>query len=610
MASDTVPAAVPGPGDPADTPQASPQTNQARGFAGLLSAVDPARSAFDLNPTLGTPAQDTTKTESAGSSADYHNTENPQENSTKNSSSTNARQERGVIRAWLLAGAERWRKGGDARLKALDIKKARAAAFQVKEARTVNRSEKIVGGSTNTGTNNQSNAGKTLDNKASKKDSSSGPKNSSDRAKNGPAGRSGNSGAAGSGGGAGGRGTTNGPSGSKTGAGTSGGRSTDTKGAGSPGPSKTDNAKPDKDPKGPKGPTASGGGSKGGEGGKPGPKGPAGRSGKDGNAGDGASNDKTKPGAGPSAGNSKKTAAGDDASKKTDLEKKDGKKDGKTDPAKQAPSKGPENPDKSRTDLTKTDRTKTPGTGKRLNVQPSREAGYRDGTRAATVAAHVSAWRDGTKDGWADTQQAATREKHRLDKAHQQRKQEREKDQPVTGASSADYHPAPAQTAPQTGTQPHAAPVEVTGIDATHIQLGDGAARTHISRGEVRSLRKFQQTLQNKTNTMTRVADATRTLEAHANEQVRKVTTLLEQAKAVKGGDKLVTALTKLEDAAKVQAGHAAEIHKRAVRAAEACKALHANTETRYGGIYKAVVDSPLTAPAEMMFYKEMAHAG
>jgi hypothetical protein len=33
------------------------------------------------------------------------------------------------------------------------------------------------------------------------------------------------------------------------------------------------------------------------------------------------------------------------------------------------------------------------------------------------------------------------------------------------------------------------------------------------------------------------------------------------------------------------------------------------NTEGRYGGIYKAVVDSPETSPAEMKYYREMGYA-
>jgi DNA repair ATPase RecN len=173
-------------------------------------------------------------------------------------------------------------------------------------------------------------------------------------------------------------------------------------------------------------------------------------------------------------------------------------------------------------------------------------------------------------------------------------------------ASSADYQPP---VPPQPDHAPGPQPVPVTGIDATHVHLGDGAARDSISRGEVRTLRRFQQRLDAKTDRLTMVGEATRTLEQHANEQAKQVMELLEQARGVKGGDKLVAALAKLADAAQVQATKASEIYKRAVRSGEACKALHGNAETRYGGIYKAVVDSPETSPAEMNYYREMAHA-
>ncbi|KPC96589.1 hypothetical protein ADL27_02805, partial [Streptomyces sp. NRRL F-6602] len=95
-------------------------------------------------------------------------------------------------------------------------------------------------------------------------------------------------------------------------------------------------------------------------------------------------------------------------------------------------------------------------------------------------------------------------------------------------------------------------------------------------------------------------------LEQHAREQTKQVNELLEQARAVQGGDKVVAALTKLAEAAQVQETKAADIHRRAARSADACQAVHANAETRYGGIYQAVIDSPETSPAELAFYRDM----
>ncbi|QGZ53350.1 hypothetical protein GPZ77_34535 (plasmid) [Streptomyces sp. QHH-9511] len=232
--------------------------------------------------------------------------------------------------------------------------------------------------------------------------------------------------------------------------------------------------------------------------------------------------------------------------------------------------------------------------GKPLGTRTSRETGYRDGTRAARAAAHVQAYRDGVKDGWADTQEAAQREKTALDTAHAARKQQRDKEPAVP--------PTPA--APPKPTRAPATPITVTGIDATSVHLGDGATRTSLTRGEVRTLKGFERRLEDKQRTMQTIAEQTKGLEAHAARQAEKVTQLLEAAKGVKGGEKLVATLVKLEEAAKTQTAQATEITKRAVRAADATAAVHTNARTRYGAIYQAVVDSDETKPAELHFYK------
>src|SRR5690242_1704171 len=123
MASDTVPAAVPGPGDQAGaTPNGSTQPAQPGGLAALFAAVDPARGAdasFDLNPTTSLDGASDSHT-GGGSSAAFHDEDvNGAGTGNGSGNSANTRQERSVIRAWLLAGAERWKKGGDARLERL-----------------------------------------------------------------------------------------------------------------------------------------------------------------------------------------------------------------------------------------------------------------------------------------------------------------------------------------------------------------------------------------------------------------------------------------------------------------------------------------------------------
>jgi hypothetical protein len=624
MASDTVPAAVPGPGDPAGTTPTSNPAPAPRGLAGLLSAVDPARpTGFNLNPTAG--VEETAV--NGASSAEFHTADTDTNTTTgKGNGGKGGRQERSVMRAWLLAGAERWKQGGAARVKRLEMQKARHQANQVKETRTVavNRSGGFLGGGSKaSGGGGNSGGGKSLTSKTSRGSASTGPKNSSGSNRNGSAGRSGGSGGSAGGSGAhggAGRGASGngagrrGPSGNSG----SGSGSRGTKGHGgshNSGTSKPlhgkDNSsghgktqKPNTPKSGATGPKTNATGPKGGSSGstsssgKTGAQGAAGRSGKDGNTG--ASSGKTSTGTGPSTTGSKKDTAGKGGATKVDLAKKPTGK-GSNGAAGQAPAKG--NGTAPGTKLTKTPTGQTPPAAKRTPLQESRETGYRDGTRAAKAVAHVQAYRDGAKDGYRDTSEAAARDKQRLDKAHEDRKQKREKDQAVTGASSADYHPtqSPQQ---QTGPQ-QAQPVQVTGIDATHIHLGDGAARSSMTRGEVRTVKQFERRLESKADTMIRIADAAKAFGERDKERTKAITYLMEQARVVDGGEDVVADLTRLQEAATVREAKAAELLRRSVRGAESTRVLLSNVEARYGGMYKAVVDSPLTKPAETSYYRK-----
>lgn len=584
MATDMVSAAVPGPTDPTES-------DPARGLlASIVAPVGPARRTSDSasEGAIDVPA--------AGmSSADYHGGDTTQQAAGQ---TVTARTEKSVWRAWLLAGAARWGKGGGTANKRLDLKKAEAQAQQVKETRqvTVNRSAGLPGKSGASGA-----GGKSLNSKTSTDRAAKTPKNSS----------SGN-GSAGSGGGSSsGRGSTgsagkSGGAGDKSTGSTKG--STGNGGTGAPKTPKTDGSK------GGTGSTPQGaaGGGKNGTQGPAGSGGKTGSSGKDGGAGnasgissskgkkDGGEPGKTTAAKDGARGKDGKQPAGstgspDGAKPKSDTEtsgtpgKKNAAKPG--DGAKTDPTNKPAPADKA---TSPKDQAGQPE-GNAFTTRESRETGYRDGTRAARTAAHVKAYRDGVKDGWADTTEAAEREKTRLDKAHAERKQAR-KDQPVNETTTSAGHREPQ-------------PIGVKEVTASHVILGDGAAKPSMTRGEVRSLKGFERRLRDKADTMTKAAEGTKALKAHADAQATQATKLLEQAKAVKGGENTVAALTKLADAAKAQAAGADEIHKRAVRAADACTTVLVNAETRYGGIYKAVLDSPLTTPAELTFYKESAHA-
>ncbi|MEU1098814.1 hypothetical protein ABZ389_37135, partial [Streptomyces sp. NPDC005877] len=235
--------------------------------------------------------------------------------------------------------------------------------------------------------------------------------------------------------------------------------------------------------------------------------------------------------------------------------------------------------------------------GKPYDTRESREAGHRDGVRAARIVGHLAAYKDGVKDGWGDQKAVNAQDKARLDQAHADYTKTKRPD----AAPEEDQDMAGGYTA---------TPIEVVSIDAKNIQLGDGADRPVVSRGEVRNFVTFVARLEAKTDVMARVADATKGLAAEAEEQAQEVNRLLEQAKSdtTQAGENVIGKLARLADDAKAQGDKAADVHRRALRAAEACKTLLTNVRTRYEPVFRAVVDSPETRPAELSFYRDRGY--
>ncbi|MFM9780454.1 hypothetical protein [Streptomyces scabiei] len=660
MASDTAPAAASGPNDPAPTPHTP------TGLAGVLAPVQPARqapAAFILDPAgAGAPlAQEAAG--SGASSAAYHAPDTGAGNTGGSRPSTNsAASKEGVFKTILRAAAERWRRGADIHVKRLEMQKARYQAAQVKETRqvVVNRSP----GNTSGGGSGSASGGKSGAGKGNSSGSGSGAqKNSSGGGTkgsgNGGRGTVPGGGSTGSAGGPGSKGTGSGSGTGSGGHGTSGGGKAPASGGKAPG------AGPAGKPSGPKqshaghGQKDSGTGGPSNEGGpgkdrKPssaentgsaGGRGSDGKQGKDGQPGKSTGSSEKTAGEKPNSDrpwkdrtaagqtNDKKTRDGGSSkggtpepaipAKGTDPKQSDPKtndtkagtsKAGAAKPGEGAagsppadPSKKPVTADAGKTGQdpakpgTPTSPTaapkKTPsapgngnGKGKPLDVRASREAGYRDGVRTGRVIAHMGAYRDGVRDGYSDTHEAADRQRQHLDQAHDTRKQQRHTDTKgpeVSAKTSADHHPQP---------------VPVHQVTATHVTFGDGQSRT---RGEVRTLKQYERRLEEKADGMHRIADATKKLQAHAEEQAKTATGLLEQAKAIKGGEKVTSVLSRLVDKATNQARLAGNLQQRALRAAENTTVILANTQTRYGSIYKAVVDSPETKPAELRFYRD-----
>lgn len=237
----------------------------------------------------------------------------------------------------------------------------------------------------------------------------------------------------------------------------------------------------------------------------------------------------------------------------------------------------------------------------KLRTRPAREAGYRDGTRVAAVAGQARAYKDGAVDGWDDRTAADKAEGKKMSDTRARNavrpKQEAPTMKPASG-STVDLAKKPAPAAA-------AEPARVTSVGEKAVDfVADGAART-MSRGEVRTLKAFERRLAEKQTAMGRIAEGSRATRAHAVDMAVRAQRLAEDAKAVKGGAGVVRVLLRLAERAQALRLKAEEIEKQSHRGAEAIKTLAANANTRHGGIYKAVVDSPLTAPAEREFYRD-----
>lgn len=593
MATDTVPAAVPGPPDPPG--RAATGEQPGRGFlASMVAAVEPARpTTFDLNPTTGNsqPAADPDgvldRSAPGVSSASFPGIA---EEAAKGSDPAGARHKKSVWKEMLLAAATRWAKGGGTANKRLDLQKAKAQAHQVKESRTTTvtksgglpvRNSGGSGAGTNKGTGKSGggSAGKGPTNGKTPSNSTSNGTGSNGAGRAGSGGSSGSGGGRGSGGGQGSNGPSSsgrkpnstGPSGSGSGKGTAGpngsgggsGKGTDS--AGSQKTSKGDGT--GSASKGAGGTSGGGTGSGSGTSGGAGKPGAAGKSGKDGTPG--------KAGTGPDA----KESAAKGTDGKPDLTKD--QKSGKDDAKANGGSAGQQQAGAERTPL-----------------QKSRETGHGDGSAARRVADHVKAYVDGARDGWVDEKTKNADEHDRLDKAHTDQKTKNPGGAPTAAA-------AIVTDKGDDGVSTDVKPLLVKEIDANTLTLGTDGARGSVSRRELRNFKQYERKLEAKETVLQKIAEACRVLEKQAEEEAKDCQHLVEQAKGVEGGEKLVTTLNKLAESAKNQASEAGELAKTAQRAAEMCKVVLTNIQTRYTPLYKAVVDSDETKPAEMRFYTD-----
>ena len=292
----------------------------------------------------------------------------------------------------------------------------------------------------------------------------------------------------------------------------------------------------------------------------------------------------------------------------------------------------------------------------RPRTQSSREAGYHDGTVAAKVTNHVRAYRDGVQDGFADGTAEYERDKRQMDDARAKNATKPDKPvqpakQPASGStadlapkpipadtkpepqkapangSTADMAKKPAPTptatpkpapargaAPGNTTKPSTPPYRSLESPPTNIQVNEtgvtfdtdlGYNHNSVSRAEVRTLKGFERRMAEKVPRMQRVAEASKTARATAEDHATRVRRLAERARDVEGGIRLLAKLDRLAEHTDALRSRTEQVEKAALRGAESVRALVANAEVRHGGIYRAVADSPLTKPAEREFYQD-----
>ncbi|WP_331756013.1 hypothetical protein OH791_38470 (plasmid) [Streptomyces anulatus] len=622
MATDTAPPVPAGPPDP-PAPAAAGSVPAPAGdtgiMAALMAAVEPARPVTEpragARPEGDDPAA---KADPDGavdrSSPGYTSAVRaPEDLVGADSDAAGARHKEGVIKTLLRAGATRWAKGGGAANKRLDVAKAQAAAHQVKETRTttVMKSSGIPTRSSSGGTGGggQGSSGKNTG--GSGRNSGGNGSVGAGRGGSGAGSGSGGRGSSGSNGGngSGGRGSSGSNSGGESGksrgsGGNSGGNS------GGASPKNSGAQKPDESAG-----KGKGGGSAGNSGasGKDGGNGKTGASGNGGGSGSGGSSGGRSP--------DSKTKDGKGQSPKADLEKRGGSSPGSGSAGSGGKSGSSGGTGKSGTSG-KDGKSGPAGGGSaggsptgsdRTPLQRSRETGHGDGSAVRNVVDHVQAYAKGAKDGYQDKRKENGKEHARLDKAHDQhraKQQDPKKDDPqqqgtkVAGPDGQTLVIAPPDEKDD-GMSTDVKPLLVKEIDPNTLTLGTEGAAGSVSRKELRNFKQYERKLEAKENHLVKVADACKSLEAAAEDESRDCQQLSVQAKAVKGGEKLAAKLSRLADSAKAQATEAAELRKRAQRAAEMCRVVLTNIGTRYAPLYKAVVDSDETKPAELRFYND-----
>ncbi|KOU99105.1 hypothetical protein ADK92_12945 [Streptomyces sp. XY533] len=237
-------------------------------------------------------------------------------------------------------------------------------------------------------------------------------------------------------------------------------------------------------------------------------------------------------------------------------------------------------------------------------AQPAREDGFKAGAQQAAAEADKAAWRDGYADGQQAIRDQAARDKAQMDATRDRTRGVPPVPPKPTVQPQPTVPPRPATPpGPPVPPVPPAAGAPLTArVSGDAVQLSTGKT---LTRGEVRSLRGFTRYLSGKQRESHQIADACQEAKTVSADRVKEIQELIERCQdpKIKGGKVLIASLQKLHEATSVQAREAEQMHVSAQRGIESLRTLSHNAEARHGGVYRAVVDSPETSPAERAFY-------
>ncbi|MFF2630871.1 hypothetical protein ACFVUN_34550 [Kitasatospora griseola] len=184
----------------------------------------------------------------------------------------------------------------------------------------------------------------------------------------------------------------------------------------------------------------------------------------------------------------------------------------------------------------------------------------------------------------------------------------------VTGAVRPTPHTSPDSPAtprrshdpmPDRSTASGAAPAYDIEVTPSTVRFTVDGEERELGRTEVRTLKGFENTMRTRGADLVKIAEKSKDAVAMATQHALTAQRLHERARAVKGGEDLVWALAHLFSECQRLCTKAEQTERYAARGAEAAAALVVNADSRHGGIYKAVADSPLTIPAERAFYMD-----